>query len=289
MSYCRYLTLFSFRVLNPEWEIDLYVAKENGVRRTWTGPERQDFCEYTGPDYAHLIPALRVNVIPWELRDPAGESWADRVPMSQQSNFCKWEILGKKGGIYIDMDILFTSPIDRFYEEIKSKDLAICSGNGYFSIGFLASRRDCTFFLDAWRNAFECYNCERYQTAGVENLYDLLGKAFPLKDHTRDWIHILDHLYHEEIVAIPFGLVYPWPWNRMNHVWLDECPIEWLPDGCIGIHWYAGAKISQEYNNRITAETIHTIDNTFTLAARELSKLSTGGLHVRPYQGGKTC
>ena len=54
----------------------------------------------------------------------------------------------------------------------------------------------------------------------------------------------------------------------MNEVWVSQH--EELPEETIGIHWYAGAPISQRYNRMITEKSLWEIENTFTLHARRL-------------------
>ena len=259
MSFIRYATLYSFRKLNPDWQIDLYVVQDNGLKKTWTGGQQQDFFAYTKADYFDRVESLGVNIIPWKIRDTEGVSWSDRVTISQQSNFCKWQILGREGGLYLDMDILWTQPIEEYYQSVKYYDIAIC-GSPYLSIGFLGSSPNCAFFQDAWRHAFEGFYPERYQTAGVENLYRMLGNPV-WWELPGSPVEAIQQMYPQlKVYNNPFELVYPWPHDRMEEVW-QETHKE-LPDGCIGIHWYAGAGISQQFNNLIQEGT--TIENTFT-------------------------
>ena len=65
MSYIRYLTLKSFRFHNPEWIIDLYVAPQNDVGKTWIDNVEQDFFVFNGEDYTSLLHDLDINIKGW--------------------------------------------------------------------------------------------------------------------------------------------------------------------------------------------------------------------------------
>jgi len=48
LSWMRYMTLYSFRKMNPNWEIILYLSDNVNKIKTWNSGEEQDFLNYTG-------------------------------------------------------------------------------------------------------------------------------------------------------------------------------------------------------------------------------------------------
>jgi hypothetical protein len=241
MSWMRYMTLYSFRKLNPSWEIILYKAKQKHWQKTWKTNNYQDFFCYNGADYFKKIQSLDIKIEQYKETD---------ITPSQISNFFKWEILSKNSGVYADMDILWFKPIDSFYEKVREFDTAICQTQ-YVSIGLLASSGHNNFFQDLYRNAFKCYNGEYYQTAGIENVYNFLDCVYR----------------HEEVLNkarakytglnfynIPMDLIYPFDSKRIEEAFSSPCEIKDLPDETIGYHWYAARRVSQSFNNILTED-----------------------------------
>lgn len=241
MSWMRYMTLYSFRKFNPSWEITLCIARQKHWQKTWKTNNYQDFFCYNGVDYFKKIQCLDIKIDQY--------NGSDKTP-SHASNFFKWEMLAVNSGVYADMDILWFKSIDEFFEEIKNYDTAICQTQ-YVSIGLLASSGNNIFFQDLYKNAFKCYNSEYYQTAGVENIYNLFDCVYQ----------------HEEVLNkakakysklsffnIPMETVYPFDSKRIDEAFHNPCDIGELPIKTIGYHWYAGHKTSQEFNNILTED-----------------------------------
>ena len=149
MSWMRWMTLLSFRKLNPDWQIDLYLCKPNGIKtKTWKDAPIQDFFNFDGEDYFKKAKALDINLKKWRLIDQKGKSWEDKMGPSHKSNFFKWQELGVYGGIYSDLDILWVKPMDAYYEKIKHYNTMICYRHTYFSIGLLGASPNNKFFYD---------------------------------------------------------------------------------------------------------------------------------------------
>jgi len=275
MSWLRYLTLKSFRHWNPDWQMDLYLCPDNAMKKTWDCPNQQDFFCYKGEDYFDRVPELGINIKPWEVLDLKGNSWATRITPSQKSNFFKWQTLHQEGGIYADMDILWTAPIESYYDMLEDKGMSICYTE-FFSIGLLAAAPGCKFYGDVWKNGFTCFDKKTYQTAGVINVYNWLakvanhmprhGKALQL----RSWDILEEHYGDCNLHNIPVRLVYPWIFDQLDHVWTNIHIHQELPAETIGIHWYAGAESAQWHNMRLTPETLDNYNNTVTHHIRQI-------------------
>lgn len=255
MSWMRYMTLFSFRKMNPDWDMTLYISEHSENRKTWHMRNLQDFFYYKGDDYLPRISELDITIKKHEghnLKTP-----------SHASNFFKWDILSTIGGIYSDMDILWFKPIDKFYEQIKDYDVAICQSD-FLSIGLLGSSGN-KFYSDIYNNTFKNYDKSRYQSAGVESIYDLykceqsqvLNKAKKKYPGLRFY-------------NIPMNLVYPFDSKRVDQSFKHSHNI--LPADSIGYHWYAGHPTSQKYNNLLNEDNYINYDTLFTKIVRERIK-----------------
>jgi glycosyltransferase involved in cell wall biosynthesis len=267
MSWMRYMTLYSFRKLNPDWEIELHLCRPNRIEtKPWNDSPVQDFFNFRGKDYFKEIEKLDITIKQWDLGNINGTDWSNVLCSSHKSNFFKWQKLAEEGGFYSDLDILYLRPMDQYYEVIKNYNLVICYRNKYFSIGVLGSTANNRFYRDIFRNAFDNFNVEKYQTVGVENIYSWLKKISNTPadvDVSQMGLWKIIEQYYPNIKAFnnKMELFYPWTFDRMEEVF--HFKHTQIPENCIGIHWYAGDAISQEYNNLLTPENYNRFDNTY--------------------------
>lgn len=256
MSWLRYMTLYSFRRLNPTWEINLYTDEfRNKSNRPWQESFlEQDFFTYTGEDYGtpEALDRLEANRLLWTPKETFGLDM-NTVSQSQRSNFFKWDIL-TNGCYYGDMDILFIKPMDEIYEQTKDHDAGI-SWHDYFSIGFLFGREGNRTYDTIYENACRTFFPFSYQGAGVETLYkkwrnleDLMASlpGESIFNCPKWWFYFFDHLHLPQI--------------------FHEDHYGELPQDCYGLHWYAGSPISQAANNALSPATIATMRTTISKA-----------------------
>jgi len=272
ISWMRYMTLKSCRVLNPNWEIILYTSKCNVKKKTWSDAVQQDFFEYGGEDYFSKVKDLGIEIRDWDILNKKFPDMA----ASHKSNFFKWYTLTVEGGIYADMDILWMKPLDYFYNNMLGSDAAICY-DWYLSIGLLASKPQNSFFSAVYDNGMHTYTPARYQCAGVENVYNWIygdkiwvDTKVEIREPNWSWIlsnDILGDIRKKcptiQFYNIPMKLVYPFPHNMMPYVFAYDIPFENFGEETIGIHWYAGCPMSQQYNKLLNEDTLSDYHNTF--------------------------
>ncbi len=252
MSWLRYMTLYSFRKFNPDWEMELHVSHIDIKNKYWKTPEAQDFHSYAGKNWLSEVEKLGVTIKECPV-------FVEGAGPSHNSNFFKWNELATSGGIYSDMDILFIKPIEEYYNNIKdlktgisySTEVAHRSHGGYYSIGFMFSSGNNRFFKDVFNFSTERYDFNSYQGAGVDRLYEMLEKnRLGMKP------------YHKGLCYIPMNLVYPWRHYQQGD-FFNHCHTT-LPEETIGIHWFAGHPKAQEFNNAINPDTLDNHNNTMS-------------------------
>ena len=251
MSWLRYMTLYSFRKFNPDWEMELHVSHIDIKDKYWHTSEDQDFHSYKGKNYLPEVEKLGVKIkeCPVFIED-AGPS--------HNSNFFKWNELATGGGIYSDMDILFVKPIEEYYNQIQyfqtglsySSEQVQPGHGGYYSIGFMFSSGGNVFFKDVFDYSREHCDLKSYQGAGVDVLYKMLERNQGMKP------------YVNGLSYIPMDTVYPWR-HYQQRDFFHSCHTE-LPEETIGIHWYAGHPEAQEFNNNISPDTLCDYNNTMS-------------------------
>lgn len=252
MSWLRYMTLYSFRKFNPDWEMELHVSHIDIKNKYWKTPEAQDFHSYAGKNWLPEVEKLGVTIKECPV-------FFEGAGPSHNSNFFKWNELSTNGGIYSDMDILFVKPIEEYYNQIQyfqtglsySTEKVTSGHGGYYSIGFMFSSGNNRFFKDVFNWSIKYCDLNSYQGAGVIPLYKMLKEN-----------HLGMRPYHNGLCYIPMNLVYPWRHYQQGD-FFSHCHTT-LPEETIGIHWFAGHPKAQEFNNAINPDTLDSHDNTMS-------------------------
>lgn len=206
MSWARYLTLKTFRDLNPSWEIVLWTSDVCGEGE-WDTGEKQDFADAVGPDYRNQLRKLRVKV-----RDYKG---ACNNPI-HSADLCRWDVLAE-GGIFADMDILWVRPVSEAHLDVLRKPGL--TWEGVYRIGLVSGGKP---FVPIAELAHSRKDLLGYQSLGVDVLYlygvDLAAlseKVGEIGNIPRHWVHGID----------PGAVIF------------QSYAIE--PDR-LGIHWFGG-------------------------------------------------
>ena len=274
MSWLRFLTLKSCKQQNPDWDITLYTHASTVCKQTWKDAIAQDFFSYDEIDYTDQLADLGINIVEWDLPVgifPAGV-WKNMAP-SHKSNVFKWHMLATVGGIYADLDILWTKPLDDFHKDIEDYDTVICF-NKWLLIGLLASQGNNPFFRKVLNTAVINYSAMRYQCVGVESVYvwlysrrvydmkgaEIIGINWNKVLARPIWEDLQRAIPHMKFYNIPMNLIYPFDHNNLDKIFIETVG---LPVETIGIHWYAGNPLSQSYNNLMNHLNYLQIDNTF--------------------------
>jgi hypothetical protein len=274
MSWMRYMTLYSFRLMNPDWKIIVYHSKCGLDKKTWGSKEQQDFHNFASENYIDRLTQLHIEFKHWDLADNKIIKTNNITTMgaSHKSDFFKWCILHDEGGIYSDFDIIYFRSLDKYYELLNrhNYDVAICQTN-YLSVGFLAATQYNEFYKDIFKNALNRYTPKQYQSAGVQAVYDLYNTSGPkgvLNTAIRKYPNL--KFYNN-----PFALVYPYDSENVAYAFNTDIKIASLSQVVIGYHWYAGHPVSQKYNNLLNENNYVLYNNLFCNIAKEI--LSKGG------------
>lgn len=242
MSWLRWLTLHSFRRLNPDWEMRLYSCGTSR-RRTWGSGERMD-CEWPGGvDYRGRVAELGVQQHTVEL------PLADLSP-AHASDLFSYRYLGTDGGWYADLDILWVQPMESMRGAVQDANAVLARVMDIPAVGFLGGTPDCAFWQHAYRTALTSHDPSNYQSCGAEVLYHTAHANVP----------------GSRVVEVPSVTVYPfWPTARgMAQLWRE---VVCLPPECIGIHWFGGHPDSQAWNRRLTVDSFDRSGNRNTITS----------------------
>lgn len=248
LPFIHYLTVKSFIKHNPDWKVVLYRPKELSLEKPWSGWEHK--YKLNCPDYMDAVLEL-----PLELRyfDARCLGISNRYPEIIKSDFLRWHLLGTEGGVWADMDIIFTTPMNnlRFnYEENKYVDtvVAICEDflpeYMFHTIGFMMSSGNNDYYnYIAEKSKRVNNNFTDYEMVGNQ----LLNKEFPIIKAIQTRFPSLN------VENLPFESLYMYyPLKRVPELFNDYGR-ERRTQNSIGVHWYAGHFCVENYVNNVTS------------------------------------
>jgi hypothetical protein len=249
MSYLNYLTIYSFRKLNPDWEIVLYRPIKSS--KYVLSEQINDFhLEYSGKDYSKQLENIeKLSIIDFDFSKISIDNNLAEV---YKSDFLRWFLLSTKGGAWADLDILFIrsmTSIDinnrMIIGESSKLDTAIIFKDlGYHPIGFYLSKKNNPFFAKIFKMSKENFSNTDYQSIGEH----LLSKLFP------GWGSIKNQFPDLNIADMHANTVYPFLSHEVNKIFKGNFIFSLISKtkirkNTIGIHWYNGSNKTKEYIN----------------------------------------
>lgn len=246
ISYLRYLTLSSFKKLNPDWDVRLYTpaVKYYGAK-TWATPEHSG--QYSGPNYISRLMSLPVKRLTFNF---AHHGLSNEMPESFKADFLRWYLLGTVGGLWSDFDIIYYRPMDQMALNTPFHchlDTLIClNENGfdnYHAIGFLLGSAANPYYRFITSQTYGMLNLSDYQSIGsrIPNLY------FPMLQSVRDRFPAI------QVANIGMEVVYPIPYTMVPYIFHTPY-INYLKEQTIGLHWFAGHPESLKFENLINED-----------------------------------
>jgi hypothetical protein len=255
LSYLRYWTVKSFQKLNPDWEIKIHVpAALSNAAPEWDTFQQKNI--NIKRDYFNELALIdNVEIVKHNFSNYNFDNNAHEV---HKSDFLRWHLLDKHGGIWSDFDILYTAPVVAIKDNTTinhSVDTALCplKPPHKHTVGFMMSSQNNAFFQAIGEQARLAYNPEVYQCMGSDliNCYDTFesfGKAFSSNTFVFLDKNCVYSLTSKDIESF-YCAVDQKIQKKMNH------------SSVIGFHWFAGHPLSQAFENELTEENIDNYNN----------------------------
>lgn len=233
LPFLRFLTLWSFANLNPDWTLVLHEPETfTDLERTWETPEHRG----TGRSVRNYRPFLsaihNLSVVRHsDRRFPEGLSHVHR------SDLLRWELLATEGGVWSDMDIAWGKPLEQVPDVATSRAF-VCfwpqAGAWSHSIGFLGSEPGAHPYAEAWALARE------HVTALAGRHYQTLGSQLMMR------VCPIDRPLPEGTTNLSRHVVYPYTWVSIREWIASAKQVSFRPE-TVGVHWYAGDPVATHY------------------------------------------
>lgn len=219
IDWLRWQTVVTFAKLNPDWSIIFHrPAKPYTGTRDWVTGENKYI--YDGPD--HFNPSLVQ--ITGSIKFPTSLSPIHR------SDLLRWKLLADEGGVWADMDIIWTKPMAAMecnHPDNKAKEYFCYFGKfNQHRIGLLMSAGKSDLFKAVYQDACTV-------SAFKEIDYQAIGSAL------LNWRQLPPSHFN-----ISRETVYPLMPEQIfdySGYLLD------LPAKTIGVHWFAGHPLAAKY------------------------------------------
>ena len=233
MPYLRYATVTSFMAQNPDWEVMLWLPKYKYKVVTWQTSELQ----YTLSGFVDYYPELLKLPITINYLDLEDFGESNEMSEVHKSDYLRYWMLYKYGGVYSDMDILYFANIDKLKvntEENKDKETFVCISPHYgHSAGFYMAAKGCRFF----KKMYESVKIDPtiYQSVGP----DAMNEAYPTLESI-----------NEITPAAEIGMeaVYAYDGRRIIDIYISRKKIpSKFTEYSIGIHWYGGHPMTARF------------------------------------------
>lgn len=283
MSYLHYISLKSFVDLNPDWKVQLYYPLYPGtLKPSWSSSENS--VDYKGYDWYIELKKLNIEFISIDFTTIDFYNEANEVI---KSDYLRLYILSTQGGLWSDSDILYLKPMPSLLlsdhlinGEVDKIDTVISYHHilKYYSIGYILSSSNNTFFSYILNQTKTNYNPKCYESIGGF----LYKKLFP------DPQNIIKMFPNINLVNIGLDIVYPFPsWNTKDLFYNDipidfqsetipeferilkinrypkNFPIQSKASRTIGIHWFNGHNKAKQFINEANYNTNVTINKVF--------------------------
>lgn len=244
MSYLHFLSLYSFRKLNPDWEIILYRPKVSSQYILTPYIKEKKTIYYTGKDYCDEVMKIQnIQVKEFDFDDIGVDSSISEV---FKSDYIRWYLLWKYGGGWADMDILFIKPMDSMVlngrmitgNQENLDTMIVFKDLGYHPIAFYLACENNPFFEKVFHSSKTSLDMYEYQSIGSY----MLGKLFPNAEEIKRLLpdsNIADISVNTVYSFLPKEVKKIFKKNKMKNIYEET----------IGVHWYNGHTISKEFLN----------------------------------------
>ena len=235
LSYLRYLTLASFKDLNPDWKVILYKPLIPERSHYWISGEQNYNDNFI--DCWSRVEKLGITI---QEIDFSKIGFLNNASEVHKSDYLRWKLLFEIGGLWSDMDILFIKPMDSLVfnkPENKEVNAVYCNNPNYgHSIGFLMGEKDNEYFKTIHHASLKEYKKEGYQSMGSL----LCTKLFPTTDSAQK-VGIIPY-------NLPMDVVYAHNSTQVSELFENKVSSK-ITNNTIGIHWYGGHELSGKYLN----------------------------------------
>ena len=237
LSYARYMTIESFRKMNPDWEIKFYYPKFPHIHKSWNSFEQK--YEVDAHDYFPVLLRGNKRNVSYIALDFEELGVPNNISEVYKSDYLRWYLLSTEGGLWSDMDIVYFKSMNSLSfntPENAHLDTGVCICEYGHSIGFMLASNNNLYYKYLWDRAKYVWNDTNYQCIGSM----LSGRFFPTMEAIQKTLPTIN------AINIPMDAVYAYDALHIPHIYKDGDMSRFTNDS-IGLHWYAGHNFAGDF------------------------------------------
>ena len=237
MSLLQTFTVVSFHKYNPDWRIIVHVVKQT-VDQLGKNTYVPD---YTGVDHFHLVANLPYVEIHEVHLDDLGIK-PDKFTAAI-SDILRIHYLYTVGGVYSDFDMIWLRPMSEFINITKIGNPADFETTACFYEGTYGHHNNSNIVSQPGG---------KYLLSILEE-QKLLKPPYTHQAFNTDLLNRLYPTYHDivkrfpKVLAIAYQTFYPYSIYNLDLLYKYNVLNVIKPKGVIGVHWFNGHAISQQY------------------------------------------
>lgn len=239
LSYLNYLTIESFNEYHKYWKIIFFTPLKRTRTISWKTNEQKE--KFVGKCYLFKLDYIKNLQKQSICLDKIGfDNEASEVV---KSDYFRYYILYIHGGVWSDLDIIYTSNVEEKITNNKNTTIFKCEGNDsgnsfeYIPVGFFLSKPNKNFFKFIVKQTKFHYNKNHYQSIGPNMFNELFLNNNRLQEVDPD-IEVLDNTYY-----LPFQCYEMDEFLKKKENKLQKTTI--------GIHWFNGNNKTKKYLNTL--------------------------------------
>jgi mannosyltransferase OCH1-like enzyme len=171
-----------------------------------------------------------------------------------KADFTRIVKLYEHGGIWFDMDILFTKPLPEYLFTNNANMLLFRYGN-VIPTGFIGGVPKSDMLTILYNHA------KKITQSGQLDNYQSIGPFL--------WETIYRVSNKQGLVILPTEYIYPFIWNRIDALF-NPTDISVIPEVTFGIHWYNGGVSTKNFINKFDKSNIQPERSLFEKLIHEL-------------------
>jgi hypothetical protein len=264
LSYLRFLSVKSFQQYNLDWTIKIHVPEIlSNAKPSWDTFQQKNV-NIKHDYFGKLADINGVTIVKHNFSDYDFDNNAHEV---HKSDFLRWHLLAQHGGLWSDIDILYTAPMSFLIENTDSNhviDTALCplKPPHKHTVGFMLSSQGNNFFQYISELARTAYDPATYQCMGS----DLINERFKTFDS------FVETFTNHNFIFLNKNCVYPVTSKNIDCFYQEinlDVRKKINHKNVVGYHWFAGHPLSQAFENEFTADNIDKYNNLLTTVIKE--------------------
>ena len=254
LSELHYYTIYSLHKHNPDLDIIIYTSTNpTNILVQWNTPEHSVKIQKTIKlDDIVSINRDKIKLVAIDFK--ANYNVDNDISCIYKADFTRIVKLYEHGGIWFDMDILFTKPLPD-YLFTTNADIFLFRYSNVIPTGFIACAPRTKMLTQLYSTAMSITH------SGKLNDYQAIGPIL--------WETVYRVTDKRGVIMLPTECIYPLVWNRIDALF-NPTNGNIIKNYTFGIHWYNGGVSTKDFINRFDKTNINPERSLFEALIHEL-------------------